>query len=205
MLNYVKITEVMIMNFKKIAAVALTATMAFGAFAACSSDDGDDSVVVINSQAGAQQTVNTEHIAQVDDAGYYFEYNGVKIRVNVNAADTIAALGDDYFYFEADSCAGIGKSKTYTYGNNAFVISTVPVDDFDLITNVTLFDDSVATPEGICIGSSYDDVIAAYQQPTSEIDGLLTYELNDTMLVIATSDGVVESISYNQISLDAQQ
>lgn len=202
MLKFVYFTEVIIMNFKKIAAIALTATIAFGAFAACSSDDGDDSVVVINSQAGAQPTVNTDHIAEVNDEGYFFEYNGVKIRVNVNSADTIAALGDDYFYFEADSCAGIGKSKTYTYGNSAFVISTVPVGDFDLITNVTLFDDSVATPEGIFIGSSYDDVIAAYGQPTSEIDGLLTYELNDTMLVISTDNGTVESIGYNQISLD---
>ena len=191
------------MNFKKIAAVALTATMAFGAFAACSSDDGDDSVVVINSQAGAQQTVNTEHIAQVDDAGYYFEYNGVKIRVNVNAADTIAALGDDYFYFEADSCAGVGKSKTYTYGNQSFVISTVPVGDFDLITNITLFDDTVTTPEGIYIGSTEADVTAAYGQPSQDVvDGHYIYELNDTMLVINTEDGVVSGISYNQISLN---
>ena len=188
------------MNFKKITAVLLTATVAFGVLTACQSEDGDDSVVVINSQQGAQQTINTDHIAQIDDEGYYFEYDGVKVRVNTNANDVSPQLGDDYFYFEADSCAGIGKSKTYTYGNNAFVISTVPVGDIDLITNITLFDDSVTTPENIFIGSSEADVRAAYGDPTEDVgDGHLTYELNDTMLVIALDGGVVSSISYNQI------
>jgi len=188
------------MNFKRLTAVLLTATMAFGVLTACSSDDGDDSVVVINSQASAVQTYTTDNMASIDDEGYFFEYNGVKIRVNTNANDIIPQLPDDYFYFEADSCAGIGKSKTYTYGNNAFVISTVPVGDVDLITNVTLFDDSVTTPEGIFIGSPEADVAAAYGQATEDVgDGHLTYELNDTMLVIAIEDGVVSSISYNPI------
>ena len=104
------------MNFKRLTAVLLTATMAFGVLTACTADDGDDSVVVINSQASAVQTYTTDNMASIDDEGYFFEYNGVKIRVNTNANDIIPQLPDDYFYFEADSCAGIGKSKTYTYG-----------------------------------------------------------------------------------------
>ena len=189
------------MNFKKIIALSLTAAMAAAAFTACTSnaDDGDDSVVVINSQANQQPTA-PEHIATVDEEGYVFEYNGVKVRVNTNANDVIPQLGDDYYYFEADSCAGVGKSKTYTYGNQSFVISTVPVGDFDLITNITLFDDTVTTPEGIYIGSTKDDVIKAYGNPTTDvIDGTYCYELNDTMLVIITQDDVVTSISFNQV------
>ena len=192
------------MNFKKIIALSLTAAMAAAAFTACTSnaDDGDDSVVVINSQANQQPTA-PEHIATVDEEGYVFEYNGVKVRVNTNANDVIPQLGDDYYYFEADSCAGVGKSKTYTYGNQSFVISTVPVGDFDLITNITLFDDTVTTPEGIYIGSTEADVTAAYGQPSQDVvDGHYIYELNDTMLVINTEDGVVSGISYNQISLN---
>ena len=189
------------MKLNKLIALGITAVVAAGLVTACNnSDTGNDDVVVLSSNTSAVQTLSPDQIKTADEEGYYFEYNGVKVRVNTNAADAVAQLGDDYYYFEADSCAGVGLSKTYTYGNNAFVISTVPVGDMDIISTVTLFDDSVATPEGIFRGSTRDDVIAAYGEPTTDIAGTLTYELNDTMLVIITSDdGVVTGITYNQI------
>ncbi|SCW68228.1 hypothetical protein SAMN02910456_02571 [Ruminococcaceae bacterium YRB3002] len=187
------------MNLKRILAVALTAAIAVSAFTACSgAQGGDDGVKVISSESSAQGTAQA-HIANIDDEGYVLEVNGTKIRVNTDAKDVIAALGDDYIYFEAPSCAGIGMSKTYTYNNAAFVINTVPVGNIDLISNVGIFLDTVTTPEGIFIGSSKDDVIAAYGQPTSDVGDTLVYEKNDTMLVISMNEGVVAGIAYNQI------
>ena len=190
------------MNFKKITAIVLTATAAFGVFTACNNtnEPGSDDVVVISSGSNATQDTYSTHIADANDAGYYCEYNGTKVRVNTDANAILAALGSDYQYFEAPSCAGLGMSKTYTYNNGAFVISTVPVGNIDLISNVVLLNDSVSTPEGIYIGSTKDDVIKAYGNPTTDvIDGTYCYELNDTMLVIITQDDVVTSISFNQV------
>lgn len=190
------------MNFKKILSVVLTATAAFGVFTACNNtnEPGNDDVVVISSGSNATQDTYSTHIADANDEGYFCEYNGTKVRVNTDVNAILAALGSDYQFFEAPSCAGLGMSKTYTYNNGAFVISTVPVGNIDLISNVVLFNDSITTPEGIFIGSTADDVVKAYGNPTTDIiDGTYCYELNDTMLVIITQDNVVTSISYNQV------
>ena len=190
------------MKSRKIAAVALSAVMVISACAACSSntkESGNDDVEVISTGAnGTQQSGNIRE-AQADDEGYFVMINDVKIRPNADLNLVLSKLPSDYIYFEAPSCAGIGMAKNYTFNNGSYVISTIPLGEKDLVSNIVFFNDSISTPEGIFIGSSVEDVKKAYGEPTSDIDNTFTYELNDTMLVIVTDGTTVTSIVYNNI------
>lgn len=189
------------MKLQKMMALALTASVALSLFTACSKNTqesgGDDSVEVLSTGVTASQQALVEH--SVNDEGYCFEVNGAKVRVNADLNEVLAKLPQDYVYFEAPSCAGIGMTKTYTFNNGSYVISTVPLGTKDLVSNIVLFNDSVTTPEGIFVGSKVDDVKKAYGTPTSDIDGILTFEKNDTMLVINTDGDIVSGVVYNSI------
>ena len=106
----------------------------------------------------------------------------------------LAALGEPQSYFEAESCAFEGLDKTYTY--SGFVITTRPEGEKDYVNSILLTDDSVTTPEGIFIGSSGDDVIAAYGQSPAGFATLLTYTKNGTVLNFVLSEDKVISIEY---------
>jgi len=136
-------------------------------------------------------------------AGFAVTYKGQELRVNAEMNKHVAAFdkeGVDYVYFEAPSCAGVGMSKTYTFGNGAFVVSTIPSGDIDIISSIVLFDNSVKTAEGIYIGCTKDQVIKTYGTPSSDIESVITYELNDTMLVFMMDEyNKVSGIMYNAI------
>lgn len=131
-------------------------------------------------------------------AGYAFEYNNIVIPMHAEAAPIVEALGEPMEYFEAPSCAFQGLDKTYYY--NGFEIVTYPMDGVDYISNVTLMDDSVATKENIYIGSSIDDVIAAYGDDYEKQEGFYTYTLEDTYIQFITEDDVVTNIAYFAIT-----
>ncbi len=57
-------------------------------------------------------------------------------------------------------------------------------------------DDSIATPEGIRLGSSLEDVTAAYGEDYTEEMGQYTYIKGETYLRFLISDGEVINITY---------
>lgn len=140
---------------------------------------------------GAVSAETTAAQPQAADA-FVFEANGVNVVMNAEAAPIVEALGEPRNYFESESCAFKGLDKEYTYGG--FVLKTYPMDDVDYVSSVTLMDDTVETPEGICIGSSLDDVKAAYGEGGS--DTTCQYEKGDSKLLIILDGGVVTSIQY---------
>jgi hypothetical protein len=72
-------------------------------------------------------------------------------------------------------------------------------DSDALCFKIVLTDDSVSTPEGISIGSSRDEVIAAYGESfTENASGTLTYTDGTTKLMIGIKDGAVSAIHYVQ-------
>lgn len=181
----------------KFVSVALTAAIGMSLIAGCNNTTGSTNLS-LETSASTQMSVQTTVSEGVE--GYEFEFKGQKIRVNTDMNAALPALGNDYAYFEAASCAGIGMSKTYTFGGGSVVISTNPNGAVDVIASIALFDDTVQTPEGIFIGSSKDDVIKAYGNATEETDTTLTYQKNDTMLVFVLSDnGTVNNIIYNGV------
>lgn len=127
-------------------------------------------------------------------SGYAFEYNGVAIYMNTDAEPVVNALGEPLNYFEAESCAFKGLDKTYTY--SGFEITTYPLDGKDYISSVYFMDDSVSTPEGIYLGSTVDEMIAAYGDNYTESSGSYTYVKDDSKIQFIASEGEIISITY---------
>ena len=108
-------------------------------------------------------------------------------------SEALTALGEPLSYFEAASCAFEGLDKTYTYAG--FTVMTRPDGNKDYINAIFLTDDSLTTAKGIYIGSSADDVIAAYGE-TSKTDTLISYTDGNTTLNFILKESKVISIEY---------
>ena len=164
----------------KIAAIMMALTMTVAGFAACSntSGGGDDSVVVVSSESNknnnGSETSATENTAPANEFdGWSFLYNGVNINVgtDLNIVEKTGKLGElnkDYTELKATSCAGLGLARTLTFNSGSFVINTNPDGDKDIISNISLYDDTITTAEGLYIGSSLDDVKKIYGEPDAE-------------------------------------
>lgn len=162
-----------------------------------SSQPGAASSQPDRSQSSASQSdsaVSTSSSSQGNGSERFEFLSGTTaISIDQDMADVLAALGEAQSYFEAASCAFDGLDKTYTYPG--FVITTRPEDTGDFVNSILLTDDSVTTAEGIYIGSTKDDVIAAYGE-SSGTEGVMNYTRGNTTLNIILKDGVVASIEY---------
>jgi len=134
--------------------------------------------------------------------GYVFEYNGVKIGMDMEAAPIISALGDADTYFEAPSCAFEGLDKTYGYGS--FEIDTYEQDGKDYISTVFFCDDLIETPEGVALFETKADMTAAYGESFKEEFGMLVYEKDGMKLKFILEGEEITSIEYSSTVLDAQ-
>lgn len=129
--------------------------------------------------------------------GFKFKYNGVTIPMNVDAEPVIDNLGESMDYFEAASCAFQGLDKIFYY--SGFELSTYPQGEKDFISAVNILDDTVATEEGIYLGSAKDDVISAYGEDYSQENDFYTYTKDDSKLTFVIEDNVVTGITYEAV------
>lgn len=120
-------------------------------------------------------------------------YRGVTLTVGMAADEVISALGDDYTVTEAESCAGQGMDRMYTYPSVRLYVFASTVGEA-VILSVSYTDDGVQTADGLHIGSAASDVIAAMGQPDDENDARLVYRCADAALTFGLRDGVVVSI-----------
>ena len=186
---------------KKILSVMMASVMALS-IAACASEDEDTAPVVLSGGqtaesaegSGAQEAGET---AAASADAYVFTYNGIEIRMNAPANGIIEALGDGYTYFEAPSCAYEGMDKVYTY--NSIVVRSYTMDGEDYIAAVELKDDTVATAEGIRIGSTEDEVRAAYGEDGQPGTAGIEYTLGDSFISFIFENGKVVGITYTAI------
>lgn len=135
---------------------------------------------------------------QTETVKYEFKSGENVIAMGAEAAPVIKALGKTAkAVFEADSCAYQGKDKVYTYAG--FELNTYPVDGKERIASVYFLDDSVATPEGIKIGSKAGDVVNAYGKEYDKEEqkfGTYSYSTDTTQLRIYTTKDVVDGVEY---------
>jgi hypothetical protein len=150
------------------------------------SAQGSDTADTADSKDASSQGVQKD--------GYMFASKDVTIPMNVDAAPIIEKLGDPIEKLEAPSCAFQGMDKIYNYGS--FELDTYPNDGADYVSSVDFKDDTVSTPEGICIGSTLADVEAAYGKDYTEESGLYTYIKGDSKLTFIIKDDAVEAITY---------
>ncbi len=140
---------------------------------------------------------STEDTTTTTTEGYSFENNGVTIPMNVDAAPLTDTLGEPVEYFEAASCAFQGLDKIYYY--NGFEVGTYPNGQKDYVSYVNLLDDSVATEKGIYLGSTLEEVTAAYGEDYKVEGSSYVYRLGDTKLTFIIEEDFVTSITYYAI------
>ncbi len=119
--------------------------------------------------------------------------DGYVLKLDADMAQVLEVLGKPTSYFEAASCAFDGLDKTYTYAG--FTITTRPDGDKDYVNDILLTDDTVATAEGVHIGSSISDVTAAYGEQEPDGNALIYSREGVTLLFLLDGDKVM-SIEY---------
>ena len=174
---------------KRLISLILAAALAL-AFAGCSKPEEPENEAPVMISGGQQEVSGAS-----GSSGIAFEFDGVSVPLNVPSDEIIASLGEDYQYFEAQSCAFQGMDKVYTYGS--FQIRTYTDGDTDKILSVEFLDDTISTPEGIYIGCSEDQVIAAYGSDSLSENGSYIIAADGGTLDIVMGDGTVSGISYN--------
>ena len=124
---------------------------------------------------------------------------GAKLTLDADAAAVLAALGEYRAFAETGSCYGDGKDRVYEY--TSFKLKTYTNGDKEYILAVEIFndaDESVKTPEGIRIGSTGDNVKAAYGEASESSDSRIVYLRADgkVKLQFLLRDGAVTNIQY---------
>ena len=147
---------------------------------------------------GAAQATGGQSGQGSDNAGYAFSFNGTVVEIDADVAPVLEALGSDYTYFEAASCAFEGLDKMYTY--SSFEIDTYPSGDKDCVSAIILKDDSVSTAEGISIGDSKNKLEQTYGSGSEECN-MIKYEKGGMQLLFIIQDDVITSIEYRSTIL----
>lgn len=171
---------------KRLFCILLALSMA-AALAGCGGDPGAQNTggQASPSQSGGQAGSFTFTVSSA---------NGYAVAIDDNMADVLAALGEPMSYYEAASCGFEGMDKFYTY--SGFIISTTPGEDLqDYVSSIRLTDDSVTTPEGVHVGSSADEVTAAYGEG-SRTENVISYTKGSSSMNFILEDGKVVSIEY---------
>lgn len=132
--------------------------------------------------------------------GYVFVSNGVSVEIDGDFSKFEAGLGEPVSYYEAPSCAFGDLDKIYTY--SGFEVDTYQTEGKDYVSAVIFLDDSISTPEGLCIGEPADKVVELYGKATSGDDTQMTYEKGGMKLVILVKEGTVSTIEYLSKVLD---
>lgn len=171
-------------NFKILSLILALIIMA-SAFASCGGGGGD----IVLTDEGSTEPAGTEQ----SDA-YAFVYNNTTVIPHAKMSELLNGLGDPTTYEESNSCYYQGLDKDYTYPG--FKLRTYPVDGVDYVLNVCFTDDSVTTPEGIMLGSTRDEVIAAYGSSFLEENGNTIYTKGKTELRFRFSENGVTAIEY---------
>ncbi len=125
---------------------------------------------------------------------FTFIYKNTSVVPHAKMSDLAAGLGDPVNYAESESCLYQGLDKDYTYPG--FKLRTYPEEGIDYVLNVMFTDDSVATPEGIMLGSTRDEVIAAYGSSYTEENGSTVFTRGKTELRIRFTDDSVSAVEY---------
>lgn len=161
-------------------------------------EGGKESEAAAETPEETPEETPAETAAEVKHSGFLFQSGGVTMGMNENVAPILSGLGDYINYAESPSCAFKGLDKIYSY--NGFDLYTYPKDGVDYVNSIYFLDASVSTPEGIHIGSSVDEMLAAYGDDYAEEYGVYTYANEKSTLSFIVTDGVIESVEYVAIT-----
>lgn len=148
----------------------------------------------VDSDVNNNQSGDTDRHDSQNKEGYYFEYNGIQIGINDEAAPILEKFGEPMTYFEAPSCAFEGMDKIYSYSGFEFV--TYTKDDKDYISSVVFLDDMVTTREGIGLNASLEEVISVYGKDYEKSFEQYSYSDGNCVLSFLLENDEVVSVEY---------
>lgn len=154
-----------------------------------------------SSQAAETTAEESESAKEAEITGFTFVAGDTVIAMNADAAPILEGLGEWENYAETTSCAFKGLDKTYSYPG--FDLYTYPLNGKDNVNSVYFVDDTVSTPEGIHIGSTKEEMEAAYGTDYEEEFGAYTYTKDQSRLQFLVTDGVIDSVEYTAITPEA--
>ena len=185
----------------KLLAVLLALTLSLTLLAGCGGNNNSQNSSG-NAAGNQSQNSGSEDNGETGNGGqeasaFVFTSNGVEVRMNAEADPIVEAMGEPVSTFEAPSCAFQGTDYIYTY--DGFQINTYPLNDVNYVSSVVFMSDAVSTPEGLEIGKTKDDMIAAYGEDYTEEYDQYTYTRGDSQLVVLIEDGYISSIEYQAV------
>jgi len=129
--------------------------------------------------------------------GFALMYRGVPIQMNQDMDYLLPQLGEPSGVFEAPSCAFDGIDRIF--GFPGVQIHTYPDGDLDRVHTVNFMSDSITTNNGIRLGSSWADVVAAYGNDYEQDITMFTYTLGQTTLSFFVEGDTVTGIIFGLI------
>ena len=174
---------------KRILMIALAAILMLS-LCACGTDD---SAAPVDPTKGGNVAPSTTPV------GYTFTYNGYQFGVDMDVDVVVENLGQPKDQETLASCAFDGKNIRYYY--NSIQITTTDDQGYNRIYSVYLEDDLVSTEKGISVGSTAEQVKAAYGEP-SDASGetCLVYAKDGMYLKFNLKDNKVSSINYTLLA-----
>ena len=127
----------------------------------------------------------------VSDSDYAVIVKGVTIPLRGDMRNYTASLGDPDDFASARSCTESGEDKVYTYGGA--VIYTYITNGADIISLIEITG-SETLVSGIHIGSTKEEVIAAFGSAYSEQGSEWLYEMGDKTIGLEMSGDKVSFI-----------
>lgn len=187
------------MKKRWITGILAVSMMAVLGLSGCGSKDEDNDRNLAEEQqdtdeAPSESASDSEKPAASGGKGYVFESDGITIGVDMDMAPIADALGEPKSVFEEPSCAAQGIAYLYSYPG--FDINTYPDGEDNYVGYISLKDDTVATPEGIDLSKTRDDVIAAYGDNYEEDDKKITYSKDGMTLSFIFSGDDIAAIEY---------
>ena len=141
-------------------------------------------------------TVNEIEPQPVIDV-FYFNFMGHTLHLNQDMEDIFVFLGEPSGMRQTPSCAFDGYDKIFGFG--AINVHTYPQGDEDFVQVISIRDDSVTTVNGIRLGDSLEDVIAAYGDNFTRDFDMYIFTKSDTTLSFFIEGDMVVEITYTLI------
>ena len=132
-----------------------------------------------------------------DEPALTLTYGQAELAVGMLEEQLLATLGDGFTLSEAQSCAGEGIDRLYTYPSIRLYVFA-PVGGEARLTSLTYTDDTVSTADGLRVGSSVQAVIAARGKPSEQSSTYLLYRSQGARLVFSLRDGCVTGITLSE-------